>query len=41
MINKWRKDNLKMKHFDLLKLILDESGYSAMLKNKKLEKKIG
>ena len=35
MINKWRKDNLKMKHFDLLKLILDESGYSAMLKNKK------
>ena len=35
MINKWRKDNLKMKHYDLLKLILDESGYSAMLKNKK------
>ena len=25
----------KMKHFDLLKLILDESGYSSMLKNKK------
>ena len=24
-----------MKHFDLLKIVLDESGYSAMLKNKK------
>ena len=24
-----------MKHYDLLKLILDESGYSASLKNKK------
>ena len=35
MIKKWRKDSLKMKHFDLLKLILDESGYSSMLKNKK------
>jgi len=35
MITKWRKDSLKMKHFDLLKLILDESGYSSMLKNKK------
>jgi DNA helicase II / ATP-dependent DNA helicase PcrA len=35
MIQKWRKDSLKMKHFDLLKLVLDESGYSAMLKNKK------
>ena len=35
MISKWREDSLKMKHFDLLKLILDESGYSAMLKNKK------
>ena len=35
MINKWRKDRLNMKHFDLLKLILDESGYSSMLKNKK------
>ena len=28
-------DSLKMKHFDLLKMILDESGYSSMLKNKK------
>ncbi len=35
MIHKWRKDSLTMKHYDLLKLILDESGYSAMLKNKK------
>ncbi len=35
MIHKWRKDSLNMKHFDLLKLVLDESGYSAMLKNKK------
>ena len=35
MITKWRKDSLKMKHFDLLKLVLDESGYSSMLKNKK------
>ena len=35
MIHKWRKDAAKMKHFDLLKLILDESGYSTMLKNKK------
>ena len=35
MLAKWRKDSLKMKHFDLLKIVLDESGYSAMLKNKK------
>ena len=35
MISKWRVDSKKMKHFDLLKLILDESGYSALLKNKK------
>ncbi len=35
IIDKWRKDMLKMKHYDLLKMILDESGYSAMLKNKK------
>jgi len=34
-IKNWRRDSLKMKHFDLLKLIRDESGYSAMLKNKK------
>ena len=35
MIHKWRKDSISMKHYDLLKLVLDESGYSAMLKNKK------
>jgi DNA helicase-2/ATP-dependent DNA helicase PcrA len=35
MITKWRKDSLKMKHFDLMKLVLDESGYSSMLKDKK------
>ncbi len=35
MIVKWREDSKKIKHFDLLKIILDESGYSAMLKNKK------
>ena len=35
MIIKWRKDSSQMKHFDLLKLVLDESGYSSMLKNKK------
>jgi len=35
MIHKWRKDSMNMKHYDLLKLVLDESGYSAMLKNNK------
>jgi len=35
MIHKWRKDSANMKHYDLLKLVLDESGYSVMLKNKK------
>ena len=35
MILKWRKDSNKIKHYDLLKLVLDESGYSSMLKNKK------
>ncbi len=34
-LHKWRKDSIKMKHFDLLKLVLDESGYSSVLKNKK------
>jgi len=34
-IHKWRKDSMNMKHYDLLKLVLDESGYSAVLKNKK------
>ena len=35
MIHKWRVDSKKIKHYDLLKLVLDESGYSSMLKNKK------
>ena len=35
LIQKWRKDSQNMKHYDLLKLVLDESGYSGMLKNKK------
>ncbi len=35
MINKWRKDSKINKHYDLLKIILDESGYSKMLKDKK------
>ena len=35
LIHKWRDDSKKMKHYDLLKLVLDESGYSALLKNKK------
>ena len=35
MLHKWRKDASNIKHHDLLKLVLDESGYSAMLKNKK------
>ena len=35
LISKWRTDLKTKKHYDLLKTILDESGYSAMLKNKK------
>ena len=35
MIKKWRNESKNIKHYDLLKLVLDESGYSAMLKNKK------
>ncbi len=35
LILKWRTDMKIKKHFDLLKIILDESGYSSMLKNKK------
>ena len=34
-IHKWRKESKNLKHYELLKLVLDESGYSAMLKNKK------
>ena len=37
MMSKWRNDNniKKVNHVKLLLVILDESGYSAMLKNKK------
>ena len=35
MIDKWRLDSNTNKHYDLLKIVLDESGYSEMLKNKK------
>ncbi len=34
-LTKWRMDIKNNKHYDLLKIILDESGYSEMLKNKK------
>ena len=36
LVDKWRVDNHRIKnHVKLMQLILDESGYSAMLKNKK------
>jgi DNA helicase-2/ATP-dependent DNA helicase PcrA len=37
LINKWRNDLIvkKISHIKLLQVVLDESGYSAMLKNKK------
>ena len=35
LIDKWRGDLKKKKHYDLLKIVLDDSGYSEMLKNKK------
>ena len=37
LLEKWRNDliNKKINHVKLLQLVLDESGYSAMLKNKK------
>ena len=35
LIHKWRRESKEIKHYDLLKLILDESGYSLVLKNKK------
>ncbi len=36
LIEKWRRDNIdKRNHIKLLQTILDESGYSQMLKNKK------
>ncbi len=35
LIMKWRNDNSKINHKKLMQIILDESGYSLMLKNKK------
>ena len=35
MFKKWRFDLIKKKHYELMEIILDESGYSQMLKNKK------
>ena len=35
MFNKWRVDLNKKKHYELMEIILDESGYSKMLKDKK------
>jgi len=35
LISKWRRDLFLKKHVELMQIILDESGYSEMLKNKK------
>jgi DNA helicase II / ATP-dependent DNA helicase PcrA len=35
MLKKWRGDLKNVKHYDLLKIVLDECGYSEILKNKK------
>jgi len=35
MFNKWRSDLKNKKHYELMELILDESGYSKMIKDKK------
>jgi len=35
LIAKWRKNLLSKKHIEFMQIILDESGYSEMLKNKK------
>ena len=35
LLTKWRSDLLKKDHRKLMQIVLDESGYSAMLKNKK------
>jgi len=35
MFNKWRDDLKKKRHYELMETILDESGYSKMLKDKK------
>jgi len=34
MFNKWRSELKKKKHYELMEIILDESGYSKMLKDK-------
>ena len=34
LFNKWRSDLKTKKHYELMEIILDESGYSGMLKNK-------
>ena len=36
MIHKWRAESIKMKHYDLLKLVLDESDILQFLKIKKI-----
>ena len=35
MFNKWRSELKQKKHYELMEIILDESGYSNMLKDKK------
>ena len=35
MFSKWRSELLKIKHYELMEIILDESGYTQMLKSKK------
>ncbi len=35
LFQKWRKDSKEKKHYELMEIILDESGYSKMLKDKK------
>ena len=35
LFNKWRSDLKKIKHYELMEIVLDESGYSQMLKDKK------
>jgi len=35
LFSKWRADSKQKKHYELMEIILDESGYSKMLKDKK------
>jgi len=35
LLNKWRQDSKHKSHYELMEIILDESGYSKMLKDKK------